>query len=185
MYVLNNSLFRKALAAKGFSSARQVAAKLKIHRNTVGAYINGKAVLPDAFEQMINLLNLHPGEALVDIRSDTYDNVISKIMPLVDNLCKARPGMTVFLFGSRAKGSAAKYSDFDLGLYSSSGIAHKEFLELVKIKDDYEENLPFFVDLVNFTSAKTTFLQSILNDLVLLAGTRTDFFKLKTTADMQ
>lgn len=179
MYVLNQSAFKHALAKEGYRSGKELAERLKIHRNTVGAYLQGKGVLPEAFEQIIRALKLHPAEALIDIAEDADVDTISRIMPLVAALAQRLKDCSVFLFGSRAKRSAAKYSDFDLGIYSSRSLSHKEFRELVKVKDDYEEQLPYFVDLINLNSANSQFLAGIIDDLILLSGNYSDLIKLK------
>ena len=180
MYVLNQTIFKQALEKAGFESAKELAQKLNIHRNTIGAYIQGKSVLPEAFEQIIRAVHLNPGEALMDIQPKPGERDIIKIIPLIDLLSKENKNCSFFLFGSRAKQTSTKYSDYDLGVFSTKGLTHKEFRELVKVKESFEEDIPYFIDVVNLNSANNVFLASIADSLILLSGNYGDLLEIKT-----
>lgn len=63
----------------------------------------------------------------------------------------------VWVFGSRVKGLARKFSDLDLAIESPS----RDFLELnllLKIKSDFSESdLPWEVDIVDYNSVDADF----------------------------
>ena len=63
-FTLNPDVIAEALQAKGYKSVRDFAERLGLHRNTVGNYLNGQAVLPEALERMLLALDLSPGQAL-------------------------------------------------------------------------------------------------------------------------
>lgn len=69
-----------------------------------------------------------------------------------------------YAFGSRAKGTAGKYSDLDL--------CYQEEIPwniLSHIQEDFEESdLPFKIDLVNWKHMDSNFLKLIEKDLVLI-----------------
>lgn len=72
----------------------------------------------------------------------------------------------VYVFGSRAKGTARPLSDLDLC------IKHKPEKSLVrKLQDDFEESdLPFKVDIIIWDDITDAFKQNIQNDLVLFTA---------------
>ena len=65
----------------------------------------------------------------------------------------------VFLFGSRAKGTQKKWSDYDVGVKSKTGqpippqVRYNIELELDRL------NVPFIVDLVDFSQVENKFKQ--------------------------
>lgn len=71
----------------------------------------------------------------------------------------------VFIFGSRAIGNARKFSDIDIGIRSHKKIS-EELIE--DIQDTFEESdLPYTVDVVDFSQVSDTFknisLQKVIN----------------------
>lgn len=61
----------------------------------------------------------------------------------------------VFLFGSRATGTNARYSDIDLGLEAKIGIPYRAILD---IEEEFENsNLPYVVDVVDFSKVSDKF----------------------------
>lgn len=73
----------------------------------------------------------------------------------------------VWIFGSRATGSAKKYSDLDLAVdYHSKHIPINVMADLVY---DFEESdLPYKVDIVDWNSIDQSFQNKIRKDRVLL-----------------
>jgi predicted nucleotidyltransferase len=60
----------------------------------------------------------------------------------------------IFLFGSRVDGTSATYSDYDLGFFADIDIDSK----IVELKEAFQNsNIPFKVDLVNFSHVSTEF----------------------------
>ena len=69
----------------------------------------------------------------------------------------------VFLFGSRATGSATKRSDFDIGIIGEESIPAKTFIEIQEELD----NLPIFqeIELVDFSKVPDRFKSIALRNV--------------------
>ncbi len=65
----------------------------------------------------------------------------------------------VVLFGSRAKGTAKKYSDVDLALVGKRRMAADTAAALAEALED--SDLPYTVDVVDFNQAQPTLRQQI------------------------
>lgn len=69
----------------------------------------------------------------------------------------------VFLFGSRASNNAHKFSDFDVGIKGKKPVPPKI---LTLIKDILEEsNLPYTIDVVDFSSVSKNFEKTALKKI--------------------
>lgn len=85
---------------------------------------------------------------------------------ILDQILKKYP-VTVFVFGSRVKGTARPLSDLDLCI---KGPIEKSILG--QMQEDFEEsNLPFKVDIVLWDDVSESFQKHIEKDLFLF---RTD-----------
>jgi predicted nucleotidyltransferase len=75
-------------------------------------------------------------------------------------------GAKVYLFGSRAKGKALKYSDVDLAVDMPNGLP----LELHRcLRSAFEESLlPYHVDVIDYRSLTPIFKQNIDTHKVLI-----------------
>lgn len=72
--------------------------------------------------------------------------------------------ISVFLFGSRAKGSNKWHADIDIGFLSEKEIDPRL---LRKISDDLEESrVPFHVDLVDFSKVQDRFKKAAMKEVV-------------------
>ncbi|TAN57911.1 nucleotidyltransferase domain-containing protein [Patescibacteria group bacterium] len=61
----------------------------------------------------------------------------------------------VFVFGSRARGRARKFSDYDIGILGRRPLSSEK---MALIKDAFEEsNLPYRVDVVDFSTVSKKF----------------------------
>lgn len=61
----------------------------------------------------------------------------------------------VFIFGSRAIGKSAKFSDIDIGIESKRKIPSHTLSE---IKEEFEQSdIPYIVEVVDFSSVSTRF----------------------------
>ena len=66
----------------------------------------------------------------------------------------------VFIFGSRATGKAKKYSDYDIGILGTKSVPLNI---LAKINEALEEsNLPYRVDVVDFSLVSKDFKDGVL-----------------------
>jgi len=69
----------------------------------------------------------------------------------------------VFIFGSRATGKAKKYSDYDIGILGKKSVPLNI---LAKINEALEEsNLPYRVDVVDFSSVSKNFKEIALSKI--------------------
>lgn len=73
---------------------------------------------------------------------------------------------SVFIFGSRAAGKNKKYSDIDVGIEGENPL---DFKIISLLNDAFEEsNLPYTVDVVDFTRVSDRFKKIAKKDSILL-----------------
>jgi predicted nucleotidyltransferase len=178
VHIIDAKKFRSTLKDKGFRSIGDLAKSLGIHRNTIHHYLSGHGVLPDSFEKIIQALDLKPADILIE-EAEAKSPLIEPIAPLVDSLHQDFPDFTFILFGSRPRGTAHKYSDWDLGVYSSNGLTHNRYRKILRRKDELVENLPFFVDIINLNRADEYFLKEASRHWMFLAGKLTDWIEIQ------
>lgn len=83
-----------------------------------------------------------------------------------DILCKHVPGREVWAFGSRARGTAKRYSDLDLAVITDEPLPVAVMAALV---DDFSESdLPWRVDVVDWAVTGAAFRRVIEWDRVVL-----------------
>ena len=169
MHIINNQLFFSALAENGYPSIQALAKKLGIHRNTIHHYLSGNSVLPDKLELLMQELGLSHTNFIIPFISKSSIKY-NEIESLIGTLTEQFPNYAFILFGSRARGNNHKYSDYDIGVYSKSGLNHNEYLKMIELKEELVEDLPFFVDLINLNTADTDFLKRISNDWKFISG---------------
>jgi predicted nucleotidyltransferase len=76
------------------------------------------------------------------------------------------PGSRTALFGSRATGTAKKFSDVDLLIYAKRPIS---FRQMRQLKDAFSESrLPFRVDVVDASEVSKEFLSSIESKSIVI-----------------
>ena len=74
-------------------------------------------------------------------------------------LISSFPNGKIYLFGSRAKGNASPYSDYDIAIESNTSLRKK----LSEIKSIVEESqIPYKVDLIDLS--KAPYLKKIVQD---------------------
>lgn len=175
---MNEKAFYDALEKNGYRSISELAKKLKIHRNTIHYYLSRHNVFPSALEKMISALNLDLNDIIV--KRESEDVQFEQIAPLLDELSLAFPDVTFILFGSRAKGSFNKYSDWDVGVYRIGGLPHQYYYrKIIRMKNELAEDLPFFIDIVNFNKADRDFLKEASKGWSFLTGNLKGFLELK------
>jgi predicted nucleotidyltransferase len=157
------------MARKGFRSVEQLANSLGLHRNTIGNYLQGSPALPEALSRILDILELPP-ELAFQGSSVRVKIPALAIASLVDKLNAASPASAIVLFGSRARGNHKKFSDYDLGIFRTTGIPFSEFSPLLSMVNDFNANNLQVVQLSNLAFADTDFLTNIREDLVFLGG---------------
>ena len=175
MYVLNINQIKKTLHARGYSGLKPFLERIGLHRNTLDRYVRGAPVLPVSIEKALAALEI-PIEQAICMH---YQEEKLSIDSLVTSIHTSYPQVSIFLFGSRARKSARKYSDFDIGVYSQSGISFSQYLAILEQKENYEEHAPEKIDCVNLNLAEKDFLLSVVPDLRLLAGYERDTIELR------
>jgi len=72
----------------------------------------------------------------------------------------------IFVFGSRAKNTARKYSDLDIAIKRGEKIPTNQLQTLKYLYS--QSDLPFMVDVIDLNAISTEFYQAIQSDLILL-----------------
>ena len=167
--VLDTATLGRAIREAGYGSVRAFADALGLHRNTVGNYLSGQTALPTALERMLVALHLEPGDVL---RLERRDRRVPglEVRALVDELHSAMPDAAFVLFGSRARGTAKTYSDFDLGVYRCGSLEFSDYSRLVDRVEEWNEQSLHEAQLVDLVAADVDFVRRIADDVVFLAG---------------
>lgn len=181
MFILNKARVLEAMEREGYPSLQALADTLGLHRNTLHYFLSGHRVLPESVERLLETLHLTPQDALQE-KAVGPSTAEAQVDELVDTLHAELPNACFILFGSRASKKAKKYSDWDIGVFSRDGIPHETFRELLKIKNNLVEALPFLVDLVNLNRADATFLKNAAQGWQFLTGRRLDWAELQRKA---
>lgn len=89
---------------------------------------------------------------------DLLKDIVSKVFS--DTECR------IFLFGSRARNSYSRSSDYDIGI---ENISKKDFvMKKWKVESEVEESLiPHKVDLINFDETKEDFKKIAYKDVII------------------
>jgi predicted nucleotidyltransferase len=169
LVVVDREVIENAMRKKGYRTTKELAQHLGLHRNTLGGYLAGARAVPEALEKILEVLSLDPAQAL-RLTQRRRKNPALTIAKLVDQLSFAATGCCIVLFGSRARGTPKKYSDFDLGVFSEKELVFKKFSSLLNIVADWNDNSLSTVQLSNLSIADQEFLSSIANDLIFLGG---------------
>jgi uncharacterized protein len=97
---------------------------------------------------------------------NTIDVNEAELVIIKSILALAVPELTVYAFGSRVNGNARKTSDLDLVLINQNAL---EINKLIELKDAFRESdLPFKVDLVEWSNISESFKEIIKRNYVLL-----------------
>lgn len=169
MLVLNRNIFEAALEREGFSSIGELCSILKIHRNSVSRYLSGAPVLPKVLEAIFERLKINPLTALEVARKPTAET-LPELNSIVGAIVRALPDAAVILFGSRAKGTARRYSDIDLGILSKEPLSIGQLSNIRETVEKAAEDLPYQIDLVDLARADETFLDGIRGSAQFIGG---------------
>ncbi len=172
MYALNSTLLKNESRKRGYGGVKPLLEELGLHRNTLDRYLRGAPVLPRSVETVLSKLGIPLEKALLHVGSSV--RVDSQIEELTREIHIVFPEISIFLFGSRARGTARTYSDFDIGIYSEKGIPLQKYLRILEIKEQFEEVSPYRVDCINLNNADREFISSIYKDLKMLVGYHSD-----------
>lgn len=113
MHAINSSYIKKRAKEKGFTGIKPLLQHLGLHRNTLDRYLSGAPVLPSSIEAVLQALEIPIEKALTKKEAIERNSGIDS---LVRSIHRRFPDISIFLFGSRARGNHKKYSDYDLGI---------------------------------------------------------------------
>ena len=178
MYILDSKVFKQALKAKGYSSITDFAKALRVHRNTVYHYLAGHSVFAPKFEGLLHALGLNLSEAIVRKESATSSGM-QGLAPIVDHIHEEFPQVTLVLFGSRARGTASRYADWDLGVYCSSSMPHALYRKIRRRVGDLAEDSLYMIDVVNLNRADEAFVREASRGWIFLSGKQKDWLALQ------
>ncbi len=178
MHIIDTDRLYKALKERGFRSVKELAKSIGVHRNTIHHYLSGHGVFPANFEKILSTLSVTPQDILIK-KEKKRSQIPDDIASLVDQMHIEFPQITFVLFGSRARGRADKYSDWDIGVFSRHDLEHSLYRSMVRRKDELANDLPFFVELINLNRADSSFLMEASRGWLFLTGFRQDWIELQ------
>ena len=182
--VLDGARLRREIRARGFSCVKDFADAVGVHRNTVGSYLSGRTALPGALARILKALDLAPAEVLALSRRRKQVPGLA-VADLVETLRAALPEAAFVLFGSRARGTAKRYSDYDIGVYRIDPLEFVEFSRLLDLVSAWNEEALVMAQLADLTKADEWFLGELAADFVLLAGSQAAWCALLQEAGME
>jgi len=169
--VLDTERLQRQIHARGYSTLRDFADAVGVHRNTVGNYLSGKTALPNALARILAALDLAPADVLsLPIRRRQVPGLV--LSDLIEELQVTVPETAVVLFGSRARGTAKRYSDYDIGVFSLDALDFPTFSRLLDLVSAWNEESLVTAQLVDLTHAGVDFLTGLAEDFVFLAGSQ-------------
>lgn len=165
-FILDIEKIRIQAKKLGIQNLGELCKKANIHQNSITPYIQKKR---SPFTQVVldiaNCLNMPATECICQ----SEDEVTVKVKQMI--MTALNPEHAVFLFGSRARGSANKFSDIDLGITGGNKkITFEEFSKIKSGIDDLFDNFSLSIDLVDLDLAPLDFLVDIEKDLTFLCG---------------
>ena len=184
--VLDAGRLQREIHHRGFSSVKDFADSVGVHRNTVGNYLSGKTALPSALAKMLAALDLAPAEVLsLHLRRRQVPGLL--VSDLIGALHTAVPEAAFALFGSRARGTAKRYSDYDIGVFvfGPRPLEFSTFSRLLDRVSAWNEESLVMAQLVDLTHAEGSFLEDLAEDLIFLAGSHVAWCELLRKAGMQ
>ncbi len=176
-FTIDRAKFMDALRQKGYGSAKELTQSLGIHRNTLSDYLAGAPVLPAALSKVLAALELSPKDIITSsLKKRRVAGV--ELAGLISQLNAIAPYAAVLLFGSRARGDFKKFSDFDLGVFSSNELSFPELSRLMNKVEEFNEQSQYTVQITNLNQADQPFLEGISQDLIFLGGDLSSWIKL-------
>lgn len=82
---------------------------------------------------------------------------------IINSILKIIPNVEIYVYGSRVKGMAVKYSDVDIALKSGEEIPFDTVLKLKAFFSD--STFPYMVDIIDLNSISENFKNRIQKDL--------------------
>jgi predicted nucleotidyltransferase len=169
-YHIDSTKLKQVIAQRGYAHVTEFAKRHGFNRTTINNYLKGRGgPFSEAYYIMCDLLEIDPLSILSPLPATPVDT--TEIIPIVRKLCSFDKHIAVGLLGSRARGTARRYSDWDVCVTRGANVlTGMEFLRLKRSVDDEVDVLPREVDIVNLDAAPEWFLEGIDYEPVFLAG---------------
>ena len=98
----------------------------------------------------------------MDTNASVQEHYKKLIISIINNTI---PSCTVYLFGSRARGTQGEGSDIDIAIDAGKPVSR---FDLAQIKETIEESIiPYFVDAVDMQSTSMTMKNQILKEGII------------------
>lgn len=177
-YRLDEQRLRAASAAKGYSSLGALLRRAGLHRNSLNEYLEGgRSVFSSVTRKICDALDCDPLTLLSRKEFPVATDAVSgAVINILEELCKDRPRVALFMLGSRARGTHQEGSDIDIAITGGAQkITTEEYLQIKMELQDAVENLPLEVDLINFDQAPRWFVAAITYTPKFMAGNPATF----------
>ena len=165
-YLLDTAKVRALALEANIASLGALCDLAQIHRNSLTPYVKGER---SPFTQVVLDIAKALGVPATDIIRQQDDENLLEAKDKFRSVLPAEHAL--FLFGSRARGDAQKYSDIDLGITGGkSPLGFSEFSRLKTKAEELFDSYPLSINLVNLDIAPDDFLFSISRDLQFFLG---------------
>lgn len=168
--LLSRSKLHSAMKRARINSYAQLLSKSLVHRNTLYHYLSGKrAVVAEPVQRIAKILGVDCLSLLESSSAQSRDEDF--LITILNQLAQEHPSVAFILLGSRIKGAAHKYSDWDIGISGGrTAIDPTAYLSIKGSIQDLTEQWTYLVDVVNLDCAPAWFLRGIDYEPRLLAG---------------
>ena len=169
-WVLNMERVKELAALRSIESQSELCELAGVHPNSLTPYAKGeRSPITQVVTEVATVLGVSP---ISLIENNKQDSLVCDAQHKFEAILPA--DLALMLFGSRARKSARKYSDIDVGV--TGGAKPISFSSYVKFQSQVEEQFENFshtINLVNLDKAPQDFLLSIAPDLTFLCGSHT------------
>jgi predicted nucleotidyltransferase len=168
MYILSETALKSKLSHSGYATQEAFCRETGYSRNTLASYLKGKSVFHPKFEELARILKSAPTDLILvqkafNAQGTILEKMISRLRPFFHQYA-------FVLFGSRAKETHDRGSDWDVGIYHTKTIPGNVFLNVRRKVDDVIEEAPQNIELTNLTLADRDFLKDLKGSVQFLAG---------------
>jgi transcriptional regulator with XRE-family HTH domain len=157
----------KAFSRKaGIQTIGELCEKANIHKNSITPYLKGER---SPFTQVVLDIAAALRVSAQDLVGVGEDHIVTDLRSRLGTLMES--GWSLFLFGSRARGSEKKFSDIDVGVTGGKvKLSFSDFSIFKSKAEDAYDNYPLSLNLVNLDMAPADFLLNIEPDLTFICG---------------
>lgn len=172
MLILDKDKLNFAIKRRGFS-LNQLAVKSQVSRQSIYNMLKGGSVFNTTFEKIIDCLGV--GYEDVTIGRNEYAAAVMKKAPKIIqsialelSVFAEENNAAFFLFGSKARGETNNRADWDFGISKLGKKMRRKFIILKQAL--IEKAFPYRIDIVDMNQAPQWFIESIADDMIVLAG---------------